>query len=84
MWVTCGSWTRALASHNDGHKYLLNAIDAFSKYAYSVPIRFETSENVASDIGSISDRTRGGRTLVVRKGQGKSFCARQDPQAIRQ
>jgi hypothetical protein len=31
-----------LAPHNDGHKYLPNAIDAFSKYAYSVPMRSKT------------------------------------------
>jgi hypothetical protein len=28
----------SLISHNDGHSYLLDAIDAFSNYVYSVPI----------------------------------------------
>jgi hypothetical protein len=27
----------SLPSHNDGHKCILNVIDAFFKYAYSVP-----------------------------------------------
>jgi len=31
----------SLASH-DGHRYILNAIDTFSKYAYSVPICSKT------------------------------------------
>jgi len=41
-----------MASH-DGHRYLLNVIDAFSKHAYSVPIRSKTSEAVASAFPSI-------------------------------
>ena len=49
----------SLFSHNDGHKYLFNAIDAFSKYAYSVPIRSKTCEIVASAFLSILTRTRG-------------------------
>jgi len=39
----------SLASHIDGFKYILNAIDAFSKYAYSVPKRSKTNEAVAAD-----------------------------------
>ena len=31
----------SLISHNDGHRYLLDAIDAFSNYVYSVPIGFK-------------------------------------------
>jgi hypothetical protein len=42
-----------MASHNDGHKYLPNATDAFSKYAYSVPMRSKTGEAVASAFRSI-------------------------------
>lgn len=29
----------SLASHNDGHNYIHNAIDAFSKYAYTMSTR---------------------------------------------
>jgi hypothetical protein len=31
----------SLISHNDGHRYFLDAIDAFSNYVYSVPIGFK-------------------------------------------
>lgn len=55
----------SLASHNDGHKYLLSAIGAFSKYAYSVPTRSKTSEAVASALRSLLSRTRDRKPLVV-------------------
>jgi len=38
----------SLASHNGGYMHLLNSIDAFSKYAYSVPIRCKAAEAVVS------------------------------------
>jgi hypothetical protein len=62
-----------LTSHNSGYKYLLNAIDAFSKYAYSVPIRSRTAEAVVSAFRSILARTGGRRPLVVRTDKGKEF-----------
>jgi transposase InsO family protein len=63
----------SLTSHNSGYKYLLNAIDAFSKFAYSVPIRFKTAEAVVSAFRSILARTGGRRPLVVRTDKGKEF-----------
>lgn len=33
---------QAYAKHNDGVRYLLNAIDVFSKYAYAVPLLSKT------------------------------------------
>jgi hypothetical protein len=36
-----------MASNNDGHNYLINAIDA-SKYVYSVPMGSKTGDAVAS------------------------------------
>jgi hypothetical protein len=55
----------SLASHVEGHKFILNAIDAFSKYSYSLPIRFKTGEAVASAFRSILSRNRGRIPLVV-------------------
>jgi hypothetical protein len=63
----------SLASHNDGHKYLLKAIDAFSKYPYYVPIRSKTSETVASAFRSILSRTRHRKPLVVQTDNGQGF-----------
>ena len=31
----------SLISHNDDHRYVLDEIDAFSNYVYSVPIGFK-------------------------------------------
>jgi len=57
-----------LASHKDKHRYLLNAIDAFSKYAYSLPICSKTGEAVALAFRFIVAKN-GGRTLAVRTGK---------------
>jgi len=63
-----------LASHNDMHRYLLNANHAFCKYSYSVPIRSKTGESVASAFLSIMANTRRSRNpLAVRKTKGKDF-----------
>jgi len=35
---------QALAKYNDGVKYLLNVIDVFSKYAWSVPLKDKTGK----------------------------------------
>jgi len=64
---------KSLASHHDGHKYLLNEIVAFSKYAYTVPIRSKKGEAVASAVRSILSRTRDRKPLVVRTDKGKEF-----------
>lgn len=59
--------TGFLASHNDRQSYLLNVMDAFSKYVYSVPIRSKTSEAVASAFRSILAKTRNSsKPLAVR------------------
>jgi transposase InsO family protein len=62
-----------LASYNGGHKYLLNAIDAFSKYTYSVPISSKTAGAVASAFRSILTKNGDRRLLVVRTDKGKEF-----------
>jgi hypothetical protein len=31
----------SLISHNDDHRYVLDEIDAFSNYVYSMPFRFK-------------------------------------------
>jgi hypothetical protein len=46
MWELVLADICSLVSH-DGHRYLLNAIDGFSKYAYSVPIPIKMTEAVS-------------------------------------
>jgi hypothetical protein len=62
-----------LASYNGGYKYLLNAIDAFSKYAYTVPIRSKAAKAFVSAFRSIMTGTSVRRPLVVRTDKGKVF-----------
>jgi hypothetical protein len=62
-----------LASHNDGQNYLLNAFDAFLKYANSVPILSRKGEAVASSSRFVLVRTRGRKPLVVSTDRGKEF-----------
>jgi len=36
-----------LSKHNKGYKYLLNVIDLFSKYVYSIPLKSKSQHEVA-------------------------------------
>jgi transposase InsO family protein len=37
---------QSLSKENNGYKYLLNVIDIFSKYAFSVPLKSKHSEAI--------------------------------------
>lgn len=43
----------AYAGQNKGYKYLLTVIDIFSKYAWAVPIKSKTGEDVTNAMESI-------------------------------
>lgn len=60
-----------LSQHNDGYKYLLNAIDTFSKYAYSQPLRSKTGKAVTSAFQAIL--VSSSRPLCVHTDKGKEF-----------
>jgi transposase InsO family protein len=64
---------RSLFSHNYCHRYLLNVIDDFSKYAYSVPNRSKTAKAVVSTFRPVLNRHRGRPPLVVRIDSGREF-----------
>ena len=38
----------SLSKYNDRHKYLLNVIDIFSRYAWSVPLKDKTGTSITS------------------------------------
>jgi hypothetical protein len=67
-----------LSKYNDSHKYLLSAIDVFSKYLHILPLKSKTGPAVASAFLSIFDdpkykkplRTR---PIWVRTARGKEF-----------
>lgn len=58
------------ADENKGYKYLLNVIDIFSKYAYSVPLKSKTGVEVSSAMESILKK-KSPRNLHV--DMGKEF-----------
>lgn len=43
----------SLAGYNDGYKFLLTVIDTFSKFAYVVPLKNKSSQNVKNAFSSI-------------------------------
>jgi len=47
---------QALAKYNDGVKYLLNVIDVFSKYAWSVPLKDKTGKSIVIAFEAIIKR----------------------------
>lgn len=44
---------QSLSTYNDGYKYLLNCIDIFSKFAWSVPLKTKTSREVLAAFSHI-------------------------------
>lgn len=46
---------QSLAKHNNGYKYLLNVIDLFSKYAYSIPLKTKTSKEIIEAFEKLFD-----------------------------
>ena len=43
----------SLSKYNDNYKYLLNVIDIFSRYAWSVPLKDKTSNSITSALKSL-------------------------------
>jgi hypothetical protein len=56
---------RSLAS-NDGHKHILNTIDAFYSYTYSMPTRSKTDQAIDSPFRTILARAGSRRPQAVR------------------
>lgn len=46
------------ANENKGYKYLLNIIDIFSKYAYSVPVKSKTGVEISTAMETILKNNR--------------------------
>ena len=62
---------QSLAKYNDGYKYLLNCIDVFSKYAWSVPIKNKTGKAIVEAFQKILKQGR--RPEKVQSDAGKEF-----------
>ena len=58
----------AYSKENKGYKYLLTAIDNFSKYAWTVPLKRKTGEEVAKALNSIFKQGRIPKKIHVDQG----------------
>lgn len=54
---------------NKGHRYLLTVIDVFSKYAWAVPVKRKTGEDVANAMKSIFKAGRKPKNLQTDRGK---------------
>jgi transposase InsO family protein len=60
----------ALAKYNSNYKYLLNVIDVFSRYAWSVPLKHKTGRSVATALATIfQDR----KPYIMKSDKGTEF-----------
>ena len=59
------------ASHNDGYKFLLVIIDILSKYAWVVPLKSKSAQNVTNAFKSVLEEGRVPKKLQT--DQGKEF-----------
>ncbi len=64
----------SLAKYNDGHKYLLTAIDIFSRYAWGEPVKSKRPDEVSQAFQRILDRS-GRRPHSVQADKGTEFKA---------
>jgi transposase InsO family protein len=62
-----------LARYNDCYRYILSAIDVFSKYLHVVPLKSKTGRAVAEAFGSILTRYSKRRTLTLQTDKGNEF-----------
>jgi hypothetical protein len=67
-----------VARYNDNYRYILSAIDVFSKYLHMVPLQKKTWKPVAEAFGSILDdpQNSASRPLTVQADKGRLFLIR--------
>ena len=56
---------KKFANHNNGYKYILNIIDVFSKYGYSIPMKTKTSFETAQAFEKILTKSNTPKKLQV-------------------
>ena len=60
----------SLAKYNDKYKYLLNVIDIFSRYAWSVPLKDKTGTSITSALKSLFQNRK---QITIQSGKGTEF-----------
>lgn len=62
----------AINEYNEGYKYLLNCIDIFSKYAWSIPVKTKSGESITNAFQSLLESTPR-RPQKIQTDAGKEF-----------
>jgi len=60
----------SLSKYNDRHKYFLNVIDIFSRYAWSVPLKDKTGTSITSALKSLFQNRK---PITVQSDKGTEF-----------
>ena len=63
---------QSLAKHNKNYKYMLNVIDLFSKYAYSIPLKSKSSGDIIEAFDKLF-KISGRKPLKLWTDQGSEF-----------
>jgi transposase InsO family protein len=61
---------REFSKENDGYNYLLTVIDCFSKYAWTIPIKNKTAEEISKSFDNIFKERK---PLKLQTDKGKEF-----------
>ena len=62
-----------IAQYNDGHRYILVAVDAFSRYAWTVPLRSKSGIEVATALENTIFKDAAQHYARLHTDQGKEF-----------
>jgi len=63
-------WILNSQSKYDKYKYLLNVIDTFSRYAWSVPLKDNTSTSITSALKNLFQDTK---PITIQSDKGTEF-----------
>ena len=68
IWVLISPNMQSLSKYNKGIKYLLSAIDLFSKYAWVIPIKDKKGTSIVNAIKKIISKRRNQNKIWVDQG----------------
>ena len=73
-----------LSRWNKGNKYLLTVIDVLSKYAWAVPIKSKSSQEIIRRLERIYRQASPWRLLRVQTDKGKEFYIREGASVVQE
>ena len=61
----------SFSKYNEKYKYLLNVIDIFSRYAWSVPLKHKTGNSITSGLKVLFQHTK---PITIQSDKGTEFA----------